>query len=74
MADDDDDVTLINADSSCTRSLSVKVLSNHLHLLAHCDRLKAFRVRVAQFFQNSKIQKITVNSVFFEILTTDFIL
>ena len=53
-------------------SLSVKVLSNYLHLQAHCDKLKAFRI--AQFFQNSKIQKITVKKIFFQNFDTGFLL
>ena len=53
-------------------SLSVKVLSNYLHLQAHCDKLKAFRI--AQFFQNSKIQKITVKKFFFQNFDTGFLL
>ena len=40
-----------------------EVLSYLQHLQAHCDKLKAFRI--AQFFQNSKIQKITVKKIFF---------
>jgi hypothetical protein len=50
----------------------VKVLSNYLHLQAHCDKLKAFRI--AQFFQNSKIQKITVKKIFFQNFDTGFLL
>ena len=53
-------------------SLSVKVLSNYLHLQAHCDKLKAFRI--AQFFQNSKIQKITVKKFFFRNSDDGFLL
>ena len=53
-------------------SLSVKVLSNYLHLQAHCDKLKAFRI--AQFFQNSKIQKITVKKIFFRNSDDGFLL
>ena len=53
-------------------SLSVKVLSDYLHLQAHCDKLKAFRI--AQFFQNSKIQKITVKKIFFQNFDTGFLL
>ena len=65
-------IILINIDSNCTRSLSVKVLSNYLHLQAHCDKLKAFRI--AQFFQNSKIQKITVKKFFFRNSDDGFLL
>ena len=37
-------IFLMNVDSNCTLSLFAKVLSNHLHLLTHCDKLKAFRL------------------------------
>ena len=50
----------------------MKALSNHLHLQAHCDKLKAFRI--AQFFQNSKIQKITVKKFFFRNSDDGFLL
>ena len=50
----------------------MKVLSNYLHLQAHCDKLKAFRI--AQFFQNSKIQKITVKKFFFRNSDDGFLL
>ena len=62
----------MNVDSNCTHSLSVKVLSTYLHLQAHCDKLKAFRI--AQFFQNSKIQKITVKKIFFRNSDDGFLL
>ena len=65
-------IILINVDSNCMCSLSVKVLSNYLHLQAHCDKLKAFRI--AQFFQNSKIQKITVKKFFFRNSDDGFLL
>ena len=50
----------------------MKVLSTYLHLQAHCDKLKAFRI--AQFFQNSKIQKITVKKFFFRNSDDGFLL
>ena len=50
----------------------MKVLSTYLHLQAHCDKLKAFRI--AQFFQNSKIQKITVKNFFFRNSDDGFLL
>ena len=62
----------LRRNSNCTLSLSVKVLSNYLHLQAHCDKLKAFRI--AQFFQNSKIQKITVKKIFFRNSDDGFLL
>ena len=54
----------MSVDPDCTLSLSVKILSNYLHLQTRCDELKA--LRIAQFFAKFKNSKNNGQKSFFQ--------